>query len=370
MPTPSPAIHYVPYSDSVEVKHPDEDQTFSELAGTMRHISEIINDRARNAFRSVHAKSHALLKAQMTVLSHLPAPFQQGLFQTGGNYPVIMRFSTNPGDILPDSISSPRGLAVKVIGIANGEMEPHHSGQVTQDFVLVNAKAFGAPDAAGFLKIVQLLEQHVTDSEGLKQLVSTSTRVLENTLEVFGGGSETLKAFGHPETNILGESYFSQAPIRYGEYIAKVSIQPASENLKRLTGKHVEHLGKRYSGLRDDAVKFFETEAAEWDVCVQLCTDLDKMLVEDASVKWPEDLSPYVPVAHITAAPQNAYSPERRIFVDEKLSFNPWHCLAAHRPLGNIMRARFEAYQASTQFRHSSNGREMIEPKSIDELPD
>lgn len=249
MPTPRPALHYIPYSDYVEVKHPDEDKTFSELTAVMRHISEVVNDRARNAFRSVHAKSHALLKAQMTVFSDLPIPFQQGLFQLSGTYPVIMRFSTNPGDILPDSISSPRGLGIKVVGVSNGDMAPNHSGQVTQDFVLVNAKAFGAPDAAGFLKIAQLLEQHVADSESLKQLVSTGTRVLENVLESVGGRSETLKAFGHPETNILGESFFSQAPIRYGQYIAKVSVEPASENLKQLTGKHVAHLGKRYSGL-------------------------------------------------------------------------------------------------------------------------
>jgi hypothetical protein len=370
MATANPALHYVPYSDSVEVKHAEEDSTFSELTAALRHISEIVSDRARNAFRSFHAKSHALLKAQMTVLNDIPTSLQQGLFQPGRDYPIIMRFSTNPGDILPDSISSPRGLAVKVVGVAVGDMVPNHSGQVTQDFLLVNAKAFGAADAAGLLKIVKLLEQHVTDPEGLKQFVSTSTRLLENVLEAVGDESETLKAFGHPETNILGESYFSQAPIRYGEYIAKVSVEPASENLKQLRGKHVEHLGKRHSGLRDEAVKFFETETGEWDFCVQLCTDLEKMPVEDASVKWPEDLSPYVPVARIIAGPQNAYTAARRVYVDEKLSFNPWHCLAAHRPLGNIMRSRLVAYKASSNFRHSANGREMIEPKSIDELPD
>jgi hypothetical protein len=94
------------------------------------------------------------------------------------------------------------------------------------------------------------------------------------------------------------------------------------------------------------------------------------MPVEDPSVEWPEDLSPYVPVARIVAGPQNAYSAERRVYVDEKLSFNPWHCLAAHRPLGNIMRARFHAYKASSEFRHAANGREMVEPRSIAELPE
>jgi hypothetical protein len=61
MATANPALQYIPYRDSVEAKHPDEDRTFTELALTMRHISEIVNDRSRNAFRSVHAKSHALL---------------------------------------------------------------------------------------------------------------------------------------------------------------------------------------------------------------------------------------------------------------------------------------------------------------------
>jgi hypothetical protein len=52
---------------------------------------------------------------------------------------------------------------------------PSHVGQVTQDFVLVNgSKAFGAPDAAAFLKSVKLLEHHVTDSDGPKQFVSTA----------------------------------------------------------------------------------------------------------------------------------------------------------------------------------------------------
>src|ERR1700677_2689699 len=121
--------------------------------------------------------------------------------------------------------------------------------RVTQDFVLVNgSKAFGAPDAAAFPKTVKLLEQHVTDSDGLKQFVSTSTRLLENVLESVGGGSELLKAFGHPGTNILGESFYSKAPIRYGAYIAKLSIQPVSDNLKQLTGKVVPHLASATLG--------------------------------------------------------------------------------------------------------------------------
>jgi hypothetical protein len=94
------------------------------------------------------------------------------------------------------------------------------------------------------------------------------------------------------------------------------------------------------------------------------------MPVEDASVEWDEHLSPSLTIARVTVQPQNAYSNPRRVWVDEQLNFNPWHSLAAHRPLGNIMRARFEAYQASSHFRHSAEGRQMVEPRSIEEMPD
>ena len=360
-------VTYLPYTDSVEAAIPNEEQVFDELAASMRHIAEMIGDRARHAARAVHAKSHGLLKAEFSVKDGLPEPLAQGLFSKPAAYPAIMRLSTNPGDMLPDSISTPRGLAVKVIGV-DGEMLPGHEGNVTQDFVFVNGKAFGVSDAAAFLKQIKILEQHATDSQTLKQAVSTTARIAEEALEIFGKQSAALLGFGHPETHILGETFTSLSALRYGNYIAKIAFAPASENLKALTHKHLDHAND-YSALRDAIVKFFETETAVWDVQAQLVTDLTKMPIEDSTNPWPEDLSPFVTVGKLTALPQPAYSPERRVFVDELLSFNPWHALAAHRPLGNIMRARKKAYKASTEYRHAANVRKAVEPKSIDELP-
>jgi catalase len=364
MPT---TVAYLPYTDSVESRIPNEDQVFDDLAAAMRHVAEMIGDRARHAARAVHAKSHGLLKAELNIAGGLSEPFSQGLFSKPGKYPAIARFSTNPGDMLPDSISTPRGMAVKVIGV-NGEMLPGHTGNVTQDFVFVDAKAFPAPDAAEFLKQVKLLEQHATDSATLKQIVSTTARIAEETLEAFGQESALLKGFGHPETHILGETFTSVAPLRYGDYVAKIAFTPASDNLKALTNIKLDH-SNDYSALRDAVVMFFKTGTAIWDVQVQLATDPEHMPVEKADVVWPEDQSPYVTVGQLVARPQEAYSPQRRVYVDEVLSFNPWHGLTAHRPLGNIMRARQKVYQVSSQFRHTMNGRPAVEPKSIDELP-
>ncbi len=360
-------VAYVRYSDALEKPKPDEERTFDELAATMGRLSALMFDRYRHATRSVHAKSHGLLRADLTVLPNLPPELAQGLFARPATLPAIVRFSTNPGDVLADSVSTPRGMAVKVVGV-DGPMVPENLGRVTQDFVLVNAKSFLAPDAEAFLKSQKIIEANANDPEIFKKAVSGVAAGTNAVLGLVGLHSANLEQLGAPHTHPLGETFGSTAAVRYGDYVAKITIAPASANLKALKDKHVG-VAFHYSALRDAIVDFFKAERAEWDVCVQLCTDAGKMPIEDPSVEWPETLSPYRPVAKLVAEPQDAYSPERRVFCDENLTFNPWHALAAHRPLGNIMRARRKAYALSTEYRHRMNGHAAIEPRTIAELP-
>jgi hypothetical protein len=123
------------------------------------------------------------------------------------------------------------------------------------------------------------------------------------------------------------------------------------------------------SALRDQIVEFFRNQGAEYELRAQLCTDLARMPVEDASVRWSERASPQQPLATLRFAPQDAYSAARRVYADDVLSFNPWHCIAEHRPLGSIMRARIRSYEASALFRHEMNRQPRREPRSIDEVP-
>ena len=104
-------------------------------------------------------------------------------------------------------------------------------------------------------------------------------------------------------------------------------------------------------------MEFFCTNPAEYLIAIQLCTDLERMPVENATVEWPEDESPYQPVARLILPPQEAFSRERAEVIDENLSFCPAHSLAAHRPLGSIMRARMKAYEVMGTARRRENGR-------------
>ena len=106
-----------------------------------------------------------------------------------------------------------------------------------------------------------------------------------------------------------------------------------------------------------------------FELKVQLWTDPDTQPIEDASVEWPASESPYRTVATIRLPRQAAYSPARVRYFDETLTFRPAHSLAAHRPLGGVMRARLQVYQALSTFRQRENGVAEARPGSIDDIP-
>ena len=363
----SAPIRPIPFEPGFETPEDDEAQTSFDLQTTMRSISTTTYEDSGRALRSVHAKTHGLLLGEMVVEADLPAPYAQGLFAQAGTYPVLMRLSTTPGDVLADDVSTPRGMAIKVVG-APGPRVGGSEHDITQDFVLVNGPVFSAPTAQAFLGGAKLLAATTDRAPNLKRLFSAVARGAEQTLEAVGGRSITLKALGgHPETHPLGETYYSQVPILYGRYMAKVQVAPVAPALTALTGSPVD-LKDRPDGLRDAVVAHFATQGGEWELRVQLCTDIERMPIEDASVEWPQDASPYVTVARLRLAPQKAYGPELARRIDEGMQFNPWHALAEHRPLGSVNRVRKAVYAMSKRFRAERNGIEIVEPRDIADL--
>lgn len=109
------------------------------------------------------------------------------------------------------------------------------------------------------------------------------------------------------------------------------------------------------NALREAVVAHFASYGGEWELRVQLCADLETMPIEDASVVWPGAQSPYIAVARIVVGPQDAWSPLAVAEIDEGLAFSPWHGVAAHRPLGSVMRARKMTYESSADFRATRN---------------
>jgi Catalase len=307
----------------MEHEEPNESMADADLEASLKAIRESTYKNSGHARRSLHAKSHGILFGTFTVLENLPPMLAQGLFSKEGNYRAAMRFSTLPGMILKDSVSMPRGVALKVQGV-QGDRLPGSSGN-EQDFVMVDAPTFGARTVKEFNEFVRSVVAKFTDES---------------------------KGLDEPDNEILGDTFYSQTPFLYGQYTCKFALAPVSPSLKARTNKHIEVSGKP-NALRDSVVDYFAAESGEWELKVQLNTDLESMPIEDSTVSWPQDSSPYIAVARLSVPAQDAWSSTSIATVDDGMAFNPWNGLAAHRPLGSINRARKPTYAKSVTFRES-----------------
>jgi hypothetical protein len=364
MTTTAVPLRYLPAYEAAE---DDEDATRAELDAAMRRIQEKTFADGGHALRAVHAKSHGVLHGLLRVQDGLPPELAQGLFARPATYTVVMRLSTIPGDLLDDAVSLPRGLAVKVMGVA-GPRLPGSDGDTTQDFLLVNGPAFLKKDGKSFVGSVKLLGATTDKAPRSKKALSAVLRGVEKVIEAVGGQSQTIIGLGgHPLTHPLGETYYTQTPLLFGEYMAKLSLAPVSAALKALTQAPLD-VQDEPNALREAVKDFFATHSGEWELRAQLCTDLAAMPIEDAKTVWPEAQSPYCAVARLSVPMQSMSDGARAAALNDGLSFSPWHGLEAHRPLGSINRLRRQVYEHARRFRAEHSGLPLAEPGSIDEL--
>ena len=180
-------------------------------------------------------------------------------------------------------------------------------------------------------------------------------RGFNRALMSFGTQSARADFFGHPFSHPLADSYFSQAPIRFGDYVAKLGAFPASSAQEDLKEWRLDP-AQDEDGFRHATADFIRTHETVFELRAQLWLNSETQPIEDASVEWSTDESPYRTVATIRIPRQEAYSPARQHYFDEVMIFRPAHALAVHRPLGSVMRARLQVYAALSAFRHRENG--------------
>jgi hypothetical protein len=359
----------VSYRPNIETIEPDEGETVRGLEEQFKIILDTTSKDYGHGVRSVHAKGHGIARGTFVVHDDLPTELAQGIFATPGEHEAIFRLSTNAGDILDDAIDLPRGLALKILDVDGARLAGSES-DATQDFVMVNGPAFAAPTPKAFLANLKMLAKTADRAEGGKKLLSGLFRAAEAVVEAVGGQSAFLTTLGgakpvHP----LGATYYSQTPFRYGDHIAKFSLVPVSPVLKDLASATIDASG-RPDAIRENVREGLIEQGGSWEFRVQLCSDLDKMPIEDATVVWDEKTSPYRTVATLTVPAQVAWQDGISQKIEDELSFSPWHGVAAHQPLGGVNRARREPYHFSAEYRGRVNGCPMHEPRTLSELAD
>ncbi|SFN83772.1 catalase family protein [Sphingomonas sp. OK281] len=358
---------YLPYRDDIETLEPGEQESIDGIIKGMTQESQAVEKRDGHAVRASHAKSTACVVGEMVVAADLPPELAQGLFANPGTFDVAVRFAQGPGEKLGDRVSTHRGMAIKVFGVAGETLAGHDVP--TQDFVLASGTTFPAGTAAGFLAQAKTIGMTVPMPEGVKSAAASIARNINKVLNaVAGGPSATLDFYGHPFGHALVDHYFSQCPVRYGDYVAKIGAFPiAAEQLALGDWRLDPHQDE--DGFRHAAVDYFKADDAVFELRAQIWANAATQPIEDTSVEWPTQDSEYRTIATIRLPQQDAYDRDRVRYFDEVMTFRPAHSLVAHRPLGGVMRARMQVYRALSDFRHRETGIVAANTASVADIP-
>jgi hypothetical protein len=68
--------------------------------------------------------------------------------------------------------------------------------------------------------------------------------------------------------------------------------------------------------------------------------------------------------------PKQKFDSQAQLDFARILSYNPWHTIADHRPLGNQSRARQRMYKELSTYRQSMNNVQHFEPNGSETFPD
>lgn len=354
------------YTPDVEQVADDEEETFQKIAETFEKVERLQHEKEGHAMRTSHAKATGLLSGELLIAEDLPAELAQGLAAQGRKYETLVRFAQGPGELLPDRISTHRGMAIKLLGV-EGPRIAESDEQSTQDFVLeASSPSFIHSTPKAFLADIR---PGVSNAPAMPQMFKSAVSNVARAMNAALGGSGKLLGFlGHPSLHPLAENYFSQAPMRWGDHVAKVAFVVSDETLAAIGETEID-ASDDDNAFRHAMVDYFRRNGAEFDMRVQLSTNIEDMPVEDATVDWSQEDSPYFTVGRLIIPPQEAYTEQRRAYFDQQLSFQPNHSIEAHRPLGGIMRARLRIYPLMARRRADATGDRRSEPRSLADVP-
>lgn len=295
--------------------------------------------------RDAHPKMHGVVRAEFTVETDLPPELRVGLFAEPRTYQAWIRFSNQSPSRGPDIERDIRGMAIKLMGVPGEKLLEKQKHEQTQDFILISTNVFVTRDVAQFDDLIKAM----TGSLWAKiWFFGLHWRVILNL-------AKSLCKFANP----LQIRYFSTTPYLFGATAVKYSAMPRVSQPDQVPANPADDY------LRQAMAAQLSREDALFDFAVQLQTDAEAMPIEDPGRAWDESVSPWRKVASIRIPHQEFDSEAQRAF-GENLSFTPWHCLPAHRPLGGINRARRVVYELISAFRHKWNEVPRREPTSWD----
>jgi hypothetical protein len=296
--------------------------------------------------RGGNTKTHGIVRAEFIVHDGLPPQLRHGIYAQPKTYRAWVRFS-GPGPYVTPDIDDVgfMSISIKLMGVPGPKLMEEE--KFTQDMFGVSTPTFVTPDTSAN---AQLQIESLKNASIFYFLNFHRPHVLDFIMQGLW-----IKTQSSP----FEAPYFSCVPYLLGEGQAmQYSVWPKSTRktpIPRLPLRPPDDY------LRKAMVAALGHGDVELDIRLQLQTDPHLMPIENNAVLWPERLSPRVSVATLRIPKQKFDSPAQIAFA-RRLSYNPWHCIAEHRPLGNQSRARRRMYWELSKLRHDMNGVPHYEP--------
>jgi hypothetical protein len=296
--------------------------------------------------RGGNTKTHGIVRGEFIVHDDLPAELRHGIYAQPLKYRAWVRFS-GPGPYITPDIDDVgfMSMSIKLMGVPGPKLMDEE--KFTQDLLCVSTPTFVTPDTEAN---AQLQLESLKNAQIYYFLNFHRAHVLDFIMQALW-----LKTQSSP----FEAPYFSCVPYLLGESQAmQYSVWPRS---KRRTPVPRLPLRPPDDYLREAMVAALVEGDVEFDVRLQVQTDPHLMPIENNGVLWPEKLSPRRSVATLRLPRQKFDSPAQLDFA-KLLSYNPWHSIPEHRPLGNQSRARRHMYDTLSKLRHTMNAVPLYEP--------
>lgn len=295
-----------------------------------------------HAKRDAHPKAHGCVNATFQVHDTLPTELQHGVFQAGSSYDASIRFSNgSPNAKGKDITGDTRGMAIKLKDVAGEKLFAPPGQQDVQDIILISSPYFFINKAEGYAEFFEIVDS------GSKMGLLKIPFILG-----LKGSYHAYKMLSQKIANPLTTRYWSVVPYQLGEASARRAVKYSAKPCSAVqNGVIPDNPSDNY--LREAMVKTLSTDSVCMDFMIQPRTG--DLSVEDAIEEWPEDEAPFYSVATITIPLQTFDTPDNNEAC-ENASYNPWHSLPAHKPLGMVNRLRRVVYEAISELRHKMNG--------------
>ena len=299
----------------------------------------------KRQLRQIHPKMNGCVKAAFIIEKDLAPELRVGLFKEEKSFPAWIRFSNGKTHPIPDYKKDIRGFAIKIMNVPGKKLDITAPDITSHDFILMNTKNFVSGNVKKFSDILSV----VTTPFSFASLPRKIGIAIANLDVLKRAGKAAIKI-----TNPCEIPYFSTTPYRFGgeTKAVKYAVIPSAANNLLSPDRTSEDL------LSLNFAATVKENVIEYDFCIQFQTDPVKMPIEDPTVVWD---SSFIKLATIRIPTQICDTRERKELGDN-LSFNPWHCLKEHQPLGSFNRVRKYIYEEMYAFRHKHNGIADSEP--------